>query len=135
MVLFLDKATTIRVGALGRFRFPRGYYLYVGSAMNGLDARLRRHLAREKRLFWHIDYVLKYARIIDIWTDRGRRRLECAWAARVLALDNARVIAERLGASDCNCRTHLIHLSGRSAQIDRTWVCSRNNGWNDSGTL
>ncbi len=119
MVLFLGKATTIRVGALGRFRFPRGYYLYIGSAMNGLDARVRRHLAGEKQLFWHIDYVLKYARIVEIWTHRGRRRLECTWAGRVLALDNARVIAERLGASDCNCRTHLIHLRNYSPKLMR----------------
>jgi Uri superfamily endonuclease len=114
--LFLEKAMTIRVGALGRFRFPRGYYMYIGSAMNGLDGRVRRHLARDKQLFWHIDYFLKHARIVDVWTQQGRRRLECAWAARVLALETADVIAERFGASDCRCRTHLIRLTGRSAR-------------------
>ncbi len=113
LVLFLEKRTTIRVGALGRFDFPRGYYIYVGSAMNGLDARIRRHLRPSKLLFWHVDYFLKNARIVDVWTRPGPRRLECSWARRVLALENARVVAMGLGASDCSCPSHLIHLSRR----------------------
>ncbi len=116
LILFLAKDTTIRVGALGRFRFPRGYYIYLGSAMNGLDARIKRHLGRKKRTFWHIDYFLRHARIIDVWMQPGRRLLECSWASRVLALENARVIAERFGASDCRCRTHLIHLKSCSVR-------------------
>ncbi len=79
--------------------------------MNGLDARIRRHLSREKKLFWHIDYVLEHARIVEVWTHRGKRRLECAWAARVLAQPNARVIAKRFGASDCRCPSHLVYLT------------------------
>ncbi len=111
MILYLPKASSIRIGALGRFRFPRGYYLYIGSAMNGLDARIRRHLGNDKKLFWHIDYFVKHARIVDVWSQPGRSRLECVWAKQVLALHNARVMAERFGASDCRCRAHLIHLT------------------------
>lgn len=123
--MFLDRGTTIIVGELGHFRFPRGYYLYIGSSMNGLDARVRRHLTLEKKLHWHIDYFLAYARVVGIWVNRGERRLECAWAARLLALDNAHVVGERLGASDCKCRTHLIHLIGQSEQIERKLYAAR----------
>jgi len=114
LVIFLPHGQTIRIGALGVFNFPRGYYLYVGSAMNGLSARIARHCRREKKSFWHIDYLLQHARVVDVWVDVSATRLECAWARKALALPNARVIAPRFGASDCNCATHLIHFAERS---------------------
>ncbi len=117
LVIFLPRATTIRVGALGAFRFPRGYYLYIGSALNGLNARVARHLRRRgKKRFWHIDYMLEHARVVDVWTRTGAARLECRWARRALALPNARVVAPRFGASDCNCAAHLIYLRKLSTE-------------------
>ncbi len=111
LVIFLPRAQTIRVGALGAFRFPRGYYLYIGSALNGLSARVARHLRRrDKKRFWHIDYLLEHARVVDVWTHAGAARLECRWARAALSLPNARVIAPRFGASDCRCATHLVYL-------------------------
>lgn len=111
MILFLPKEAYLRIGALGRFRFPRGYYIYIGSAMNGLESRIRRHLGNDKRLFWHIDYFVQHARVVDVWSQESRSRWECVWARKVLELDNARVIVERFGASDCRCRAHLVHLT------------------------
>ncbi|MCL4393792.1 MAG: GIY-YIG nuclease family protein [Chloroflexi bacterium] len=110
LVLFLARTTTIRVGALGSFRFPRGYYIYVGSAQNGLTARIARHRRQRKTRFWHIDYFLAHTRILDVWTQAGARRLECKWARAALALPNAQVVAPHFGASDCRCPAHLIHL-------------------------
>ena len=110
LILFLPRAKEIRIGALGTLKFPRGNYIYIGSALNGLDARIARHSRRAKKIHWHIDYFLAHARIIDLWTDESGQRLECAWAQAVLALPNARVVARRLGASDCRCATHLVHL-------------------------
>ena len=110
LVIYLPRAKTIRVGALGAFKFPSGYYVYIGSAMNGLSARIARHLRRDKKRFWHIDYLLEHARVIDVWTRESTMRLECRWARAALALPNARVVAPRFGASDCNCAAHLIHL-------------------------
>lgn len=45
------------VGKLGPREFPEGYYLYLGSALNGLETRLRRHLRRDKKPHWHIDVL------------------------------------------------------------------------------
>ncbi len=52
LVIFLPRAQTIRVGALGAFNFPRGYYVYSGSALNGLRARVgaARRFAKKFRL-------------------------------------------------------------------------------------
>ncbi len=40
----------------------KGYYFYVGSAnmKNGLKARIKRHLQKNKKLFWHIDYLTSH---------------------------------------------------------------------------
>ena len=46
-----------RVGKLGSLYFKKGYYLYVGSAKRGLEARIKRHLRKDKKIFWHIDYL------------------------------------------------------------------------------
>jgi len=139
LIIFLPRAKTIRVGALGMFKFPRGYYIYVGSALSGLSARIARYLAnarrldsrsgilrnlrgerlrqrrRDKKRFWHIDYLLEHARVVDVWTRASAARLECRWARAALALPNAQVIAPRFGASDCDCAAHLVHLAQRPA--------------------
>lgn len=132
LIMSLPRACRIRIGALGTFDFRRGNYVYIGSALNGLDARIARHLAgfsrrdlpegqwgeigrrvsqsRPHRVFWHIDYFLPHARILQVWTDATGVRLECEWAHTVLALPNARVLAPRFGASDCDCAAHLVFL-------------------------
>lgn len=53
----LDSPRTVGVGALGDIRFDAGVYIYVGSAMGGLDQRVGRHLSGRKTLRWHIDYL------------------------------------------------------------------------------
>jgi len=63
LVLELDRADSIEVGALGEHRFPAGWYAYTGSAFGtGGFARVDRHyeLAAGERStrHWHIDYLL-----------------------------------------------------------------------------
>ena len=110
LVILLPRTQTIRGGARGTFKFPRGYYVYIGSALNGLGTRIARHCRKEKKRFWHIDYMLEHARIVDVWTQVSARRLECRWARAALALPTARVVAPRFGASDCGCSAHLVFL-------------------------
>jgi Uri superfamily endonuclease len=55
LVIGLTASTTISVGKLGNISFPYGYYAYVGSVLNGLEARIARHLKEEKLFHWHID--------------------------------------------------------------------------------
>jgi len=60
LMIFASRAVRVRVGSLGSFSFPRGVYLYVGSARGkgGLKARVQRHLTRPKVKRWHIDYLM-----------------------------------------------------------------------------
>ncbi|MFP4052091.1 MAG: GIY-YIG nuclease family protein, partial [Thermoplasmata archaeon] len=59
LVIELKEDKVIEVGAIGNIDFDKGYYVYVGSAQNGLEARIERHLSDEKKIHWHIDYLLK----------------------------------------------------------------------------
>jgi sugar fermentation stimulation protein A len=110
LVLHVDEPISIRVGRLGTFAFPAGWYVYTGSAMGGLEARIARHRRRRKTLYWHIDYLLTRARLMDVVVIPSEQRLECARNHEVLGLTGASVIAPRFGASDCRCRSHLAYL-------------------------
>jgi sugar fermentation stimulation protein A len=110
--LFLARTARLKVGKLGEFLFPAGRYIYTGSALNGLERRLSRHRRQEKRLRWHIDYLLRFARIERVAVWKTTRRLECALNGELLARAGARVVVEGFGSSDCRCRTHLVYLDG-----------------------
>jgi sugar fermentation stimulation protein A len=49
---------TLKIGHLGNVFFRKGYFAYVGSALASVEARINRHQKKQKRIFWHIDYLL-----------------------------------------------------------------------------
>jgi len=110
LVLHLGTSATIRVGRLGRFAFSAGYYVYTGTAMDGLEARIARHRRRRKKTRWHIDYLLRKARVAEVVMVPTRERAECARNRVVMSLPGAAVIAPRFGASDCRCAAHLVYF-------------------------
>lgn len=111
LALYLDQHQQLRIGALGDFLFPAGYYLYVGSAWGpgGLRARVGRHLRGGSIQHWHIDYLRAVAEPCALWV-APEAADECAWAMQLLALPEARIVAPRFGASDCDCPAHLVLL-------------------------
>ncbi len=111
LVLHVNRETEISIGRLGTFHLPTGYYLYVGSARGpgGLTARLARHLRERKRSRWHIDYLLREARVVEIWTASSPEKLECLWAQALLRMPDARIPVSGFGSSDCVCPTHLVY--------------------------
>jgi Uri superfamily endonuclease len=110
LAMKLDDTAKITIGKLGRFTFPAGHYLYFGSAMNGLHSRITRHLRSEKRLHWHIDYLLQQAIIIDIWYIESEERLECRLYLEATRLPGASAPVRGFGSSDCRCTSHLLHF-------------------------
>ena len=106
--LHVGETRRIVVGRLGALDFSRGAYLYVGSALGGLEGRLRRHLRENKRLHWHIDYLLTCADVREVWYREGEERLECEWARSLLQRSWIHPFEAPFGASDCRCRTHLL---------------------------
>jgi len=110
LIIRINEDTCINVGAIGETHFKKGIYVYVGSAQTNLEQRVKRHLRREKRLFWHIDYLLNSdaAKIQKTLFMQGDKTTECKIA---------REIGERgqsvngFGCSDCDCRSHLFRVS------------------------
>lgn len=114
LILHLPRSVEdICIGRLGQFRFPSGWYAYVGSARGpgGLAARLARHLRSLKSLHWHIDYLRAQAQPVEVWYATGTQKRECAWARVLSGLSDASVPTPRFGASDCRCLSHLIHFA------------------------
>jgi Uri superfamily endonuclease len=113
LVIELVRDTDLRVGRLGVVAFPRGYYCYVGSALGpgGWRARLARHLRQQKKLHWHIDYLLRQALVVESWSAPSAARLECIWARALLRLPGATVPVRGFGSSDCHCPAHLVRFA------------------------
>lgn len=113
LALRLGRGCEISVGQLGMFRFPEGWYLYVGSALGsgGLKARLGRHMRPKKRHHWHVDHLLDHARIVQVVWAAWPERLECQWAEIARGLAGATIPVPGFGASDCRCPGHLVRLS------------------------
>lgn len=100
--------TGLVVGRLGVFDLPAGDYCYTGSARRNLEARLRRHLSREKALRWHIDYLL-LAPGVSVWQVVRSATAECLLNQQTAGT----VLIPGFGASDCRagCGSHLKYLS------------------------
>ncbi|MEA3401619.1 MAG: GIY-YIG nuclease family protein [Armatimonadota bacterium] len=112
LILRLDAPAAIRVGALGEVAFEPGAYAYVGSAMGGLEARIDRHLRGDKRMHWHIDYLLAQAQVVDVVRVESDERLECRIAS-ALAAELGSVPG--FGCSDCACGSHLFVGQSRAS--------------------
>jgi Uri superfamily endonuclease len=110
LVIQLSHDAEIRVGSLGKLSLGKGMYLYVGSAQNGLEKRIERHFRKEKRVFWHVDYLLENpsSKIVATFFKKAPRTSECAIAEAIGKRGEAVV---GFGCSDCHCRGHLFRVN------------------------
>ena len=116
LLLHLKEGKNIKVGAFGRIDFPKGFYAYIGSAMNGIEGRVKRHLREDKKIHWHIDYLLKSAEVIGVYYKESNRKLECEIAQ---GFEKEFEVISKFGSSDCDCRGHLFY--GCRRKLER-WV-------------
>lgn len=95
---------TLTVGKLGKFDFPAGHYVYTGSAKANLEARIARHLSKDKKLKWHIDYLLNAP---GVHVTQLTRSIENECACNQNTPGNC--LVAKFGASDCRsgCISHL----------------------------
>jgi Uri superfamily endonuclease len=106
LIMTLLKDTSVMVGKHGIIHFKKGCYAYVGSALNGLEQRIQRHLRTDKKTHWHIDYLLPFTEIVDIFYKENNRRDECR-IAQGFKKNFARISG--FGCSDCTCQSHLFY--------------------------
>jgi Uri superfamily endonuclease len=112
LVMSIETAVEIEIGALGRRALAAGTYVYCGSALGpgGLHARVGRHLRTEKARRWHVDYLLAAATVVGVWVCESSERLECVLAAALAARDGSTRPIPGFGASDCGCPGHLVRV-------------------------
>lgn len=123
IVMKLDRPTHIKVGRLGCGFFPQGYYVYVGSAMNGLKQRIARHLSPLKKKHWHIDYLLDHTQIVATRTRESSDRRECFLSEEVRNISQDSPM-KGFGSSDCRCKTHLSFFAENpvaNPRFERIW--------------
>ena len=113
LIIKLDNDRKIRVGKLGIFDFPEGYYVYVGSAMKNLKQRIARHLSSNKKFRWHIDYFLEKAHIKKLLIFPSEKKLESK-ISKVFEKEVKKgigsIIAPKFGSTDTKDKTHLFYF-------------------------
>lgn len=109
LIICLNEEVKVNIGALGEIAFKEGLYAYVGSAQNNLEQRVKRHVSKEKRKFWHIDYLLgcDTAKVVEVLYRQACKMEECAVANLISKTGEA---IEGFGCSDCHCKSHLFHV-------------------------
>ncbi|WP_295600896.1 DUF123 domain-containing protein [uncultured Methanobrevibacter sp.] len=118
LIIKLNQNSRIKIGKkLGFIQFEKGYYVYVGSAMNSLESRLKRHLSNDKKLHWHVDYLLKddNSKILDIIYNIDKK-VECDISEY---LKSEAFGVKNFGCSDCDCDSHLYYFKNRSEAIEQ----------------
>lgn len=90
------------------FPLKAGYYVYVGSAMNSLEKRVARHFSKEKKLHWHIDYLLKEAELLRAYIIPSEERLEERLSLEVSKFGEP---VEGFGAGDVSVSTNLYRFN------------------------
>ena len=110
LVIEVSKPIKLKIGKLGVKEFPKGIYIYVGSAMNNLEKRIERHMRKNKKLFWHIDYLLSDSnvKIKEVYVKESEKKEECE-IAKIISKLGTPVLG--FGSSDCKCNAHLFKLS------------------------
>jgi Uri superfamily endonuclease len=106
LLVRFDKDVWVKVGALGEVFLPEGWYVYAGRAKRGIYQRIRRHLGREKKRFWHVDYLLEGGKVQGVAVFKGD--VECKLVRTLCEIGVCSVFHPGLGSSDCRCRAHFL---------------------------
>ncbi len=110
LVLENPAETTTNIGKLGTIKFQKGWYVYVGSALNSLDSRLKRHQRKRKKHFWHIDYIAStIMKTKKVYPIRRSERIESQLAQAVEQLSDGAI--KGFGTSDAPDGSHLFYFS------------------------
>lgn len=110
----VNKKIKTKIGALGEILFKPGNYVYVGSALNNLELRIKRHIRISKGehniIHWHIDYLLKEneVKILKFHFLNNGKKMECKIAELISKYGK---IIIGFGSSDCKCKSHLFEVN------------------------
>ena len=75
--------------------------------------RVGRHFSKDKKLRWHIDYLLEEAGPVGALLVAGGEGVECALGRLLSTLENSEPI-KGFGSSDCSCDSHFYRIEESS---------------------
>lgn len=104
----LKRNIYLNIGKRGNIFFKKGFYLYVGSAMNSLSSRIKRHLRKDKKLRWHIDYLIPYFKNVEPLIINSEEKIECIISSEIEKICEGYI--KGFGSCDCKCKSHLYFL-------------------------
>ena len=120
LIMEIKQTVTIQIKSLGSVSFAPGEWVYVGSGMgNGstsIENRLLRHFRDDKKIYWHIDYLLSAgAMVTKALGIESQKHVECLLARTLSDHDNFLPGPRGFGSSDCRkgCGTHIYHYQGK----------------------
>lgn len=117
LLLHIPQDIHTQIGHLGHLFFPRGFYIYVGSAKQNLSKRIERHLRQKKKCFWHIDFLRRYADFCKAIPVRSSDFLEHHMADALCKIADWEVL--KFGSSDCHCSSHLFGMHNNPLHSSR----------------
>lgn len=103
--LIIKAPKKAEIGALGLKKFEEKYVVYNGSAFGpGGLKRVFRHFSSDKKIHWHIDYLLREGFLEAALIFPGKD-LECKLSQK---MDKP---VDGFGSSDCSCNSHLFQFA------------------------
>lgn len=116
LIILVPSERWIEVGRVGFHKFLRGYYAYTGSAFGrgaqSLNGRIQRHLRKDKKKRWHIDFLLSEedTAIIALVAAQTDKKMECEINNYMRDNLHAEILVPKFGSSDCKegCKSHLL---------------------------
>lgn len=120
LLVELASSAKIEFGAKGTRTLDSGWYAYTGSAFGrGGFSRIARHArvasGENDARHWHVDYLLGHSDtelVDDVRTEN--EDVECSVADRLAQKTET---VPGIGASDCDCGTHL-HFAPERSDIE-----------------
>ena len=106
LLIKLKNNQKIQIGKLGNLLFKKGFYIYIGSGFNNLEKRINRHLSKNKKLHWHLDYFLDKAEFLEAYFKQNTIKEECI-LANIFNQELKKISG--FGCSDCKCNSHLFY--------------------------
>ncbi|MFW9808933.1 MAG: DUF123 domain-containing protein [Candidatus Thorarchaeota archaeon] len=117
LIIQVEKDVSIKILSQYEVEFKSGIWVYVGSAMGSgstsLENRIKRHFRSQKKIHWHIDYLLvRDAKLIKAFWAESPVHIECDIAQKIQSRDEFQVGPKNFGSSDCQkrCSAHIFRF-------------------------
>ncbi|MCS7125552.1 MAG: GIY-YIG nuclease family protein [Aigarchaeota archaeon] len=106
LLLEITRELRVNIGSLGEITLSPGEYIYIGSGQKDVEKRVMRHFKKEKKIKWHIDYLLSSdsCKIREAIIYPLNREYECKISNLALELGSTPI--RKFGSSDCRCISH-----------------------------